>query len=479
MIKQLLILTGLFLPFFLFAQTDKWDLQRAVDYAVQNNISVKQSDVQARITALQTKLAQGATIPNLNFNTQAGYQFGRNIDPTSNQFINQKVFFQSYSLQTNITLFNWFNIKNQVKSAQANEEAGRLDISRVKNDISLNVVAAYLQLLLSMEQINIAKAQIALSDSQRIITRKQVDAGSMPELNAAQIESQLALDSSTYITAVSSAQQNKLQLIALLNLDAQQPFEVSIPDVDKIPLPPLSELEPDVLFQIATSTQPQQQVDSLRIISNQYSIKASRSAMYPTLSAFGSIGSNYSNQYKTANNLLQGFRTDTIASTKVNGTDYPVVAQTPVYAVQFKQLGYWKQISDAQLGQSIGLQLNVPIFNGRQLRTNYERAKLNLESSKLQLAFDNQTLQQNIYTARATAEAAIQKFYSDQKAASYAEYANDLSRKRYNIGMLSTSDYLIVQNNLATARFNLASARYDYIFRIKLLEYYKFGKVQL
>ena len=132
-----------------------------------------------------------------------------------------------------------------------------------------------------------------------------------------------------------------------------------------------------------------------------------------------------------------------------------------------------------QFGQSIGVQLNVPIFNGRQLRTSYERAKLNLESSKLQLALDNQTLQQNIYTARANAEAAIQKFYSNRKAASFAEYANDLSGKRYEIGMLSTSDYLVVQNNLATARYNLAASRYDYIFRIKLLEYYKYGAVQL
>ena len=479
MMKTLLIYFGLFLPFFLSAQNDKWDLQRCVDYALQNNISVKQSDVQARIAALQTKLAQGAIIPNLNFSTSAGGQFGRNIDPTSNQFVNNNLFFQSYNLQTSITLFNWFNIKNQVKAAQASEEAGRLDINRVKNDISLNVVAAYLQLLLSSEQINIAKAQIALSDSQRIITRKQVDAGSMPELNAAQIESQLALDSSTYITAVSSMQQNKLQLIALLNLDARQPFEVSIPDVDKIPLPPLSELDPAELYQIATTTQPLQQVDSLRILSGQYSIKAARGAMYPTLSAFGSLGSNYSNAYKTANTALQGFRTDTVASTKVNGIDYPVTAQTPVYTTTIHELPYWTQISNAQFGQSIGVQLNVPILNGRQLRTNYERAKLNVESYKLQLALDNQTLQQNIYTARSNAEAAIQKFNSNQKAAAYAEYANELSRKRYEIGMLSTSDYLIVQNNLATARFNLASARYDYIFRIKLLEYYKHGSVQL
>ncbi len=479
MMKQLLILTGLFVPFLLSAQNDKWDLRRAVDYAVQNNISVKQSDVQARLAALQTKLAQGATIPNLNFNTQAGYQFGRTIDPTSNQFVNNNLFFQSYGLQTNVTLFNWFNVKNQVKAARANEEASQLDVDRVKNDISLNVVAAYLQLLLATEQINIAKAQIALSDSQRIITRKQVEAGSMPELNAAQIESQLALDSSTYITAVSSTQQNKLQLIALLNLDAREPFEVSIPDVDKIPLPPLSELDPAMLLNIASTTQPLQQVDSFRIISGQYSVKAARGAMYPTLTAFASLSSQYSNVYKTVNNNFQGFRSDTIASTKVSGIDYPVVAQSPVYTTTLHDVPYWKQVGNAQFGQAVGVQLNVPIFNGRQARTNWERAKLNVENYKLQLALDNQTLQQNIYTARANAEAAIQKFNSNQKAAAYAEYANELSRKRYEIGMLSTSDYLVVQNNLATARFNLAAARYDYIFRIKLLEYYKYGTVKL
>lgn len=477
--KHWLILSCILFPCILFAQNDKWDLQRCVDYAVQHNISVRQSDVQARVTALQTELARGAIIPTLGFNTSAGYQFGRTVNPTTNQFVNQQIFFQTYALQTGVTLFNWFNLKNQVKAAELSEEAGKLDVSRVKNDVSLNVVAAYLQLLLSEEQINIARAQIGLTDSQLVLTRKQVDAGSMPELNAAQLESQLGTDSSTYITAVSTMQQNRLQLMALLNLDARQPFEVSIPDVDKIPLPRLSELEPAVLYQIASTTQPLQEVDSLRIVSNRYTIKATKGAMYPTLSLFGSLNSQYSNAYQTPSTSFQGFRADTIASTKVNGTDYPVVAQTPVYNTILNRVSYWKQFSDVQLGQSIGIQLNVPIFNGKQLRTNYERAKLNLESAKLQLVLDDQNLQQNIYTARSNAEASIQKFSANQKAAGYAEYANELSRKRYQIGMLSTSDYLIVQNNLATARFNLAASRYDYIFRIKLLEYYRYGAVQL
>lgn len=470
---------GVIVPTLLTAQNNKWDLRRAVDYAMQNNISVKQSDVRARIAALQTKQAKAATIPSLNFNTQAGYQFGRNVDPTTNQFANNTTFFQSYGLQTNVTLFNWFNIKNQAKAAQANEEASRLDVNRVRNDIGLNVVAAYLQLLLSIEQINISEAQIHLTDSQRIITRKQVDAGAMPEINEAQLESQLALDSSTYITAVSTMRTNKLQMIALLNLDASQPFDVSLPDVDKIPLPPLSELEPAVLYQLAITAQPLQQVDSFRIISGQYSVKAARGAMYPTLSASGSFSTNYSSTYPEFAGVFTNIVNNNIGSVSVDGKDYPVFHQDTIYTPYTKKAPYFRQVGNINFGQFVGLQLNVPIFNGRQARTNYERAKLDVENYKLQLSLDNQTLQQNIYTARANAEAAIQKYSANTKAANYAQYAYDLSKKRYEIGILSTSDYLIVQNNLATSKFNQVAAFYDYIFRIKLLEYYKYGNVQL
>jgi len=477
MTKRLLILLCIIIPTLLTAQSEKWDLRRAVDYAMQNNISVKQSDVQARLAALQSKLAKAASIPNLNFSTNAGFQFGRNIDPTSNQFVNNNVFFQSYNLQSNITLFNFFNIKNQKKAAVVSEEASRADVDRVRSDVGLNVVATYLNLLLSIEQMNIAQVQIHLTDSQRIITQKQVDVGAMPPLNVAQLESQLALDSSNYITAVSTMESNKLQMIALLNLDASQPFEVSLPDVNKIPLPPLSELEPAELYEIAKGTQPLQQVDSLRIIAGQYSVKAARGAMYPSISAFGSIGSNYASTYQQFAGVVPNGRVDTLGVIDIDGSKYYPTA--PGYTTLYNKAPYFRQLGTINLNQSVGLQLNVPLFNGRQARTNYERAKLDVESYKLQLAQDNQTLQQNIFTARANAEAAIQKYSANKKAANYAQYAYELSKKRYEIGMLSTSEYLIVQNNLETAKINEASAFYDYIFRIKLLEYYKFGQVQL
>ncbi|HVX26460.1 MAG TPA: TolC family protein, partial [Parafilimonas sp.] len=277
---------------------DTWDLRRCVDYAMANNITVQQADVQARQAALQTKLAKSQTIPTLGFNTQAGYQFGRSIDPTTNQYTNNKVFFQSYGVQAGITLFNFFNIKNNILASQKDEEAYKLGIGKARNDIALNVAAAYLQTLLSIEQANIAKVNIDQTTAQLDNTKKLVNAGSMPELNAAQLEAQLATDSSTYISAAGAADQNRIQLIALLNLDEATAFNVSTPDVDKIPIPPLSQLDPAYVYQLALASQPLQQSDSMFVIANQYAVKSARGAMYPTLSAFGQMGSNYGSTFQ-------------------------------------------------------------------------------------------------------------------------------------------------------------------------------------
>lgn len=449
---------------------DTWDLRRCVDYAMANNITVLQADVQARQAALNTRLAKGQTIPTLGFNTSAGYQFGRSIDPTTNLYTNQKIFYQSYSLQAGITLFNFFSIKNNILSSAKNEEAYKFGVGKARNDIALNVAAAYLQTLLSVEQANIAKVQIDQTTAQLNNTRKLVDAGSMPELNAAQLEAQLATDSSNYITALGAADQNRIQLIALMNLDEASPFKVATPDIDKIPIPPLSELEPAYVYQLAITTQPLQQQDSMHIVAGQYAVKSSRGAMYPTLSVFGQLGSNYGNNY------LEPFGSRPFTDTTfTHGGDYIVSSGN---LPTFRKVNYFKQVGNVNFSQGIGIQLNVPIFNGRQLRTNYENAKLNLENLQLQLRADNLSLQQNIYTAYSNSVSALAKYNSSTKAVQTQQYAYDLGTKRYNIGLMSTIDYITIQTNLTTAKINQVSAKYDYIFKIKVLEFYKGQGVQ-
>src|SRR3569833_295292 len=228
----------------IYAQQNTWDLRRCVEYAIANNISVKQKDVLVRQAALSTKFAKAQSLPNLSFSTSGGFNFGRSIDPTSNQYTTNSVFFQSYNVNAGVNLFNFFSLKNSQKATELKEDALNAGLLDVRNNISLNVANAYLSYLLAIERSNTAKVQIQQTTSQLNNTRKLVDAGSMPELNAAQLEAQLATDSTTYITEQGNAEQSRINLMGLLNLDASTPIEVSVPDVEKIPLEPLSELQP-------------------------------------------------------------------------------------------------------------------------------------------------------------------------------------------------------------------------------------------
>lgn len=465
-----------FMPAALFAQ-EKWDLKRCVDYALEHNISVKVADVQARTDALQKKAAKALTVPTLSFNTNAGVNFGRSIDPTSNQFTTQQILFQGLGVNSGITLFNWNNIRNQIMAVNTTAEASMIGIERAKNDISLNVAASYLTLLQSIEQVNIAKVQIEQTSVQLANARKLVEAGSKPELDAVQLEAQLATDSSTYVTAISTADQNKISLMALLNLDLSVPFEVSVPDVDKIPLEPLSELHPGTLYKEALVTQPLQKQNELIIKSQEYNIKAARGAMYPTISAFAGLSSNYSSSFSEFVGATPTGKFDTVAVVPINGTNY--FALTPGYNVSTKKIGYFKQIADINFAQNIGISVNVPIFQNRQLRTNYERSKLTLENLKLQQEQDNLTLYQNIYSSYNTAVRAIESYNANLKRVRTAEYALNLSEKRYEIGMLTTVEYITNQNNVFTAKINLVSSKYEYVFRMKLLEFFRGAGIKL
>ena len=265
-------------------------MRKAVDYAIANNISVKQADLQARFSELTFKQSKLAQYPGLNFNGNAGYSAGRNQDPTSFSLITTAYWFSNYQLQTSVDLFNWFSKKNTVAGNSLDLQASRAQIDKIRNDISLNVAVAYLQILLAKEQVGIAKLQVSQTLLQLESTRKQVDAGKLPELNAAQLESQLATDSSSLITAEGSVQQLTLQLKALLNLDAAIPFSVDTPPVETIPLESLADLQPDAVYTSAIANLPQQKVNELRLQAAKKAVEATRGNMFPTFSLFGSLG---------------------------------------------------------------------------------------------------------------------------------------------------------------------------------------------
>jgi outer membrane protein len=477
-IKILTLLLSALISFLNVVAQDKWDLRRCVEYALANNISIKQADIDSRTFKLTYDAAKGTQFGSANFSTGMGVNFGYSINQSTNIYSSIQGLSQIYSLQAGITLFNWFALRRATESNKFSYEAQVVNIDKIKNDVTLNVAAAYLQALLSKEQVTLANTKLMLTEHQLENTRKLVDAGSVPELNAAELEVQFATDTSAVITAQETYDINNLLLKAILNLDAAAPFDLDTPPVETIPVEPIASLQPDIVYATAVGTFPQQRMNDLRISAAQKNVDYSRGRLYPTLSAYGALGDNFFNDLRHV-----GLQTSTnpyfgsyALNTSTNDQYQVYITNvTPVYSSQpfYKAFqGYGTQLSN-NFGQQAGLQLNIPIFSGNTARINYKKAQLNVITAKLTKDNDLLTLKQGVYQAYYNAVASLEKFEANKKAVTVAERSFDLSTKRYNIGMLNTIDYLTNQNNLFTARINVLIAQYDYVFRMKVLEYYK------
>ncbi|MEO7043921.1 MAG: TolC family protein, partial [Ferruginibacter sp.] len=399
--KKIFLLALLFCMAAQFSSAQqKWNLRTIVDYAMANNIGVKLSDVQAKVSALiynQNKLSQ---YPSLSFSGNTALNSGSNQDPTSFSRITQTYLSSGLQLQSSAEIFNFYSKRNTIAASQWELEASKANVEKSKNDIALNAANAYLQILLALQQQEIASVQVQQTQAQLSNTQKLVKAGSLPELNASQLEAQLATDSVSYITAKGNVTQAILSLKTYMSIPADVPFDVDTPPIESIPVEPIAEMQPADVYRLALANQPQQVYDSFKIKAAEKNAAAARGFMYPTFSLFGNLGSSYL-VANTPNNKpsISGY-IPTTSKVNVNNQDYYI--QTPTYVFTrngtIRSAPFGTQISD-NFRQSIGLNISVPIFNGGSLRTNWETSKLQISSLQLQKKLDDQTLKQNIYSA--------------------------------------------------------------------------------
>ena len=449
---------------------EKWDLLKCVTYALQNNITIKQQEIQAQIAKLTYKQNDLSKYPSLNLNSNLGLNTGRSIDRTTNQFTTESIFYNSFNLQSNVALFNWFSKRNTIEGSKYESLAAEANVDKLKDDISLNIAAAYLQALLAKEQVNASKILIGQTIAQLETTSKRVEAGSLPELNRVQMESQLATDSLTLISAIGTETQALLLLKSFLYLDAGAPFDIVTPSVNGIPVDPIADLLPENVYALAIKNRPQQKMNNLRLLAAEKYADAAKGALYPTISAGISFGTNYSNLKNNPKVTNLTPKNDT--SWFVTGSNTPVYYSYLDPTLSFTALPYGKQISD-NLSNGVGIGISVPIFNGNSARINWQKQKLTVKSLTLQQQIDNQTLKQDIYKAYTEAMTALQKFNASTKAVEAAEKTYDYSQKRFNAELLNTIDLIISQNNLFRARIDKLSAQYDYVFKMKVLEFYR------
>jgi len=449
---------------------EKWSLLKCVEHAMANNITIKQTELQTKTAALQLRQSKLGQLPVFNFSAGPSYNSGRNQDPTSFSLITQSYLSANMQLQSSADIFNWFSKKNTIAANEWELLAAKANTDKLKNNIALSVANAYLQILLAKEQEKIAAVQLQQSQAQLSNTRKLVDAGALPELNAAELEAQVARNSSTLISAKGTVTQGILSLKAFMAIDAASPFEIETPDADKIPVDKIADLQPDVVYALAIANMPQQRFNEYKIKSAEKTAAAAKGGLYPSFNVFGSLGTGFNSRAQEITGSSPS--NAPFGKVDVGGTNYLVYPFTPFNNYTYGKTAFLPQLNQ-NFRQSIGIGITVPIFNGYNARTNYERSRINIQNQQLQKELDAQSLKQDIYQAYNAAVVALEKYNAGIKSVETAERTLNFAQKRFEVGMLATFELITNQNNLFSAKLQNALNHFDYVFKMKVLEFYK------
>lgn len=460
------------------AAQDTWSLERCVRYAQENNITVQQAKANARISQLSEKQAKSARLPNVSAGFNGGKQFGRTIDPTSNTFVTTGVGFNSMSLDAGVSLFNGGLIHHNIKQAQWNVKAAEADALQTANSLGLQVAQAFLTILLNEEQLENARRRVAQSQQQLNATLKLIEAGSTPLAEKFNIEAQKAGDEQAAVTAQNNVDLAYLNLKQLLQLDPAYDLRLEKPTVV---IPPDAQPENMALTPIygtASQTQPNILAAGYRIKSAEEGISIARSAYYPTLQAFAQLRSNYSTQFYRPESILT--IKDPIIPVLVNGEAalITLLGQSNDIPQNVQRVKYFKQI-DQNFGQTIGFSLNIPIYSNGRNHLAVERARLNVLTAQMQNTQAQQTLKNDIQTAIANARAAKLQMEAADKTFQARQTAYQNTEKRLSLGAVNSLDLTTAKTNRDNAENDLVRAKYDYLFRLKIVDFYEGKPLQL
>ena len=464
------------------ALTGPWTLQRAVDYALEHNLSVRLSRTNADLSRVAVRQSKAALLPTANLNGSQVWNFGTNVNPLTYEFKSQTIRSNNFSGQTGVTLFQGFQLRNTIRRNELDYTASLGDVEKARNDLSLNVASAYLQYLLADELVRANQTRVASSQAQVQRTQVLLKAGSVAESNLLDSQSQLASDELNVVTAQNQLALARLNLVQLLNLDAASAATFA-PDAPQLAEPdteaPVA-LDLDQTFQSASGRLPEIKAADLRVQSARRGIDLARGGYYPRLSLFGTVSTGFSSS-STARQVT-GDSTSAIPIpvyqfNPANPTAPPVLTNFAVVQprqprFEFLPSGFFNQLND-NIGKTIQFSLSVPILNGLQVRTNVQRSVVQEEQARLRAEQARLTLRQSIEQAYTDARAAQLKYAAAKRQTAALTLSQRNAEIRFNNGLLNGTDFNIAKNNLTAAESNRIQAKYEFAFRKKVLDFYQ------
>ncbi len=450
-----------------------WSLEKCVDHARQENLTLKQMQIGVQHAKLTEKQHQFSRLPQLNGSISAGLQFGRTIDPTTNSFDNQTIGFNQFGLNAGMSLYNGNRINNSIKKSKLDLKAAEADSDAAFNDLALNLAAAYLQTLFAEEQLENARRRTEQTREQLDQTDKLIEAGVLPKNDRLNLLAQLALEEQGQIQAQNTVDVSYLAVKHLLDLEPDFELKLERPEVLLPDDAALAEWTLPSVYEKAMHTQPQIAAGEIRLKSAAVDEKIAQAGMLPSVILFGGVNTNYS----TLAQEITGFDSS-IQDQEVifNGTTATV--GFPVDVPRFQDRPYFDQISD-NFGQNVGMQISIPVYNNHQHKVAVERAQLNRLSTELTNKQTRQQLKTSVQSAIADARAAQLNLDAAQKSFDAAQMAFTNSRKKFDLGAINTFDLTTAKTTMDNAQADLSLARYDYLFKLKVVDFYLGNKITL
>jgi outer membrane protein len=450
------------------AQVKKWSLQECVEYALKNNISIKQSELDSKLADIDKKLAVGNFLPNLNAGGSHSWNIGLNQNITTGLLENQTIQFTAANLSSNIAIYNGLQNQNRLRRAKLAQIASLYQLTKMQDDISLNIANSYLDILFNKENLKVQQNQLANDEKQLIRSQEMVDAGMVPRGDLLDMKATVASDKQRVIVAENTLFLSRLSLAQLLTLEDFENFDTVDTDVD-FKISPVLAQSPEAIVQKANESRVEIKIAQANLDLASRDIKIAKGALQPSITGFYSFSTRASYSER-----VTGFTTNTAnpfsVIAQVEGTGQNVLQQNflPIFS---KAAPLLDQFSDNK-GHNFGLQLTIPVFNGFSARGNVERSKISFERNNNALKQAKLDLETNVYRSITDAKAALNTYESSLTTMEARKEAFNYAKERYEVGMMNAFDYNQSQTLFINAQSDVVRAKYDALFKMKIVEFY-------
>jgi len=445
-ISKSILVFALLLGISTTAQVKKWTIQECVEYALKNNISIKQSELDVKANAIDKKLALGNFLPSLNADASHSWNIGLNQNITTGLLENQTTQFTSARLSSNVAIYNGLQNQNRLRRAKMSQLASQYQLTKMQDDISLYVTNGYLEILFNKENLKVQQSQLANDEKQLIRSQELVDAGVVPRGDLLDMKATVAADKQKVVVAENSFLISRLSLAQLLALEDFQNFDIADVDMEAKPSSVAAQT-PEAIVQKANEVRVEIKIAQANLDLTQRDIKIARGGLQPSLTGFYSF------------------------STRASYSDRIVGIDTNGNPILTSPLPLFDQFSNNK-GHNFGLQLSIPIFNGFTAQGNVDRSKINYEKSKN--AFDQAKLdlESNVYKAITDAKGALKTYETSITTLEARQEAFNYAKEKYSVGMLNAFDFNQSQTLYINSQSEVIRAKYDYIFKMKVVELY-------